>query len=142
MVVGVSSFDISHDLVHQLVLLNILIALSFELLHLVDDQDRKLLVLFVHHPHLLWLFLHHRLLLVQLQVISARSPLQQSVDLLLSDHLVQVFLEVFNLNVALHDVDFRGHRSMVYNLAIVPGPRVVTTLPMKVRRGAATSARA
>lgn len=35
----------------------------------------------------------------------------------------------------LHDVDFRGDRSFVYRLALRVGPRVVTTLPARGRRG-------
>ena len=35
----------------------------------------------------------------------------------------------------LHDVDFRGDRSFVYRLALKVGPRVVTTIPARGRRG-------
>ncbi|MFP6762985.1 MAG: hypothetical protein VB858_05190, partial [Planctomycetaceae bacterium] len=37
--------------------------------------------------------------------------------------------------IRLHDVDFRGHRSFIYRLAITPGPRVITTIPGAARRG-------
>ena len=37
--------------------------------------------------------------------------------------------------IELHDVDFRGHRSFVYRLAITAGPRVICTLPARGRRG-------
>ena len=40
--------------------------------------------------------------------------------------------------LALHDVDFRGHRSMVYNVAIVPGPRVLATMPTQIPGGRTT----
>ncbi|MEO1995171.1 MAG: hypothetical protein ABGZ17_07845 [Planctomycetaceae bacterium] len=38
-------------------------------------------------------------------------------------------------HVSLHDVDFRGHRSYVYRLAITAGPRVLATIPAAGRRG-------
>jgi hypothetical protein len=37
--------------------------------------------------------------------------------------------------VSLHDVDFRGDFSSVYNLCITEGPRVVTTIPAKGQAG-------
>jgi len=40
--------------------------------------------------------------------------------------------------VSLHDTDFRGDRSFVYRLAFTSGPRVVTTLPARGRRGETT----
>jgi hypothetical protein len=36
---------------------------------------------------------------------------------------------------SVHDVDFRGDRSLVYRLSIMPGPRVVASIPTGVRRG-------
>ena len=35
-----------------------------------------------------------------------------------------------------YDVDFRGNRSFVYRLSLVPGPSVVATIPVFVQRGA------
>lgn len=37
--------------------------------------------------------------------------------------------------VSLHDVDFRGHRSFVYRLAVTGGPRVLATVPAAGWRG-------
>ena len=41
--------------------------------------------------------------------------------------------------VTLHDVDFRGNRAFVYNLAFLPGPRILTTLPAQIPRDRTTS---
>jgi len=38
-------------------------------------------------------------------------------------------------DVSVHDVDFRGHRSYVYRLAITAGPRVLATMPTAGQRG-------
>ena len=38
-------------------------------------------------------------------------------------------------DVSVHDVDFRGHRSYAYRLAVTAGPRVLATLPTSGRRG-------
>ncbi len=37
--------------------------------------------------------------------------------------------------ISIHDVDFRGHRSYVYRLALTSGPRVIATIPAAGRRG-------
>jgi hypothetical protein len=42
---------------------------------------------------------------------------------------------------ALHDVDFKGDRALVYRLAVRPGPRVLAALPAAGRRGETRSVR-
>jgi hypothetical protein len=37
--------------------------------------------------------------------------------------------------LSLYDLDFRGNRSFVYQVSIVPGPRVVAMIPAAVQRG-------
>ena len=43
--------------------------------------------------------------------------------------------------VAVRELDFRGHRSYVYRLGIRPGPRILATIPASVERGRTTRVR-